>query len=138
MGKRHWIVCLFTSNHYSPRKRNSVDSILDNTRSAVTDLKTQLGECRQYKHDKHPATGKGKEEKQDDKDDKEYDVDEGDENDQPGPLYSCRINAGLFDVPWKQTKSILVESGLKMTIVRPPGESDGEDDQDEQEENRGD
>ncbi|KLJ07118.1 hypothetical protein EMPG_17388 [Blastomyces silverae] len=42
---------------------------------------------------------------------------------QPGELWGCRFNAGLFGVPWERTREVLEEAGLAMTIVRPLGES---------------
>lgn len=47
------------------------------------------------------------------------------EVEQPGELWGCRFNAGLFGVPWERTREVLEEAGLVMTIVRPVGESVG-------------
>ncbi|KIM26417.1 hypothetical protein M408DRAFT_330595 [Serendipita vermifera MAFF 305830] len=32
------------------------------------------------------------------------------------PIYGCRINAGLFRVPWEETVAVLDELGLNMTV----------------------
>lgn len=32
------------------------------------------------------------------------------------PMYMCKINSGLFRVPWKDTKAILKESGASFTV----------------------
>lgn len=44
-----------------------------------------------------------------------------------GGVYSVRINSGLFGVPWRDTKRVLMRGGVNMTVVRPPGE--GSDDE---------
>lgn len=45
----------------------------------------------------------------------------GCEEEQLGELWGCRLNAGLFEVPWERTKAVLEEAGLAVTIVQPPG-----------------
>jgi ADP-ribose 1''-phosphate phosphatase len=68
--------------------------VLVNTASALEDLKMQLRELAEK------STGK--------------------DRSGPGPLFSCRFNAGLFGVPWEQTKAILEDAGLRVTVVSPP------------------
>lgn len=89
--KKHWIVCLFTSWNFG-RHVSTPDTILENTRWAVEDMKKQLAELRD-----DPAR-------------------------RPGELWSCRFNSGLFGVKWEETRKVLEESGFEITVVRPPGE----------------
>ncbi|EEH32965.2 hypothetical protein PAAG_09129 [Paracoccidioides lutzii Pb01] len=96
-GKKHWIICLFTSWHYGPQNRSPPDLILANTELAVADLKRQLAT---FSATVAEMAGEG----------------------QPGQLWGCRFNAGLFGVPWERTKRMLEEAGLRMTIVSPPGQ----------------
>ncbi|ODH29719.1 hypothetical protein ACO22_03689 [Paracoccidioides brasiliensis] len=96
-GKKHWIICLFTSWHYGPQNRSPPDVILANTALAVADLKRQLAASSTTVAE---MTGEG----------------------QPGQLWGCRFNAGLFGVPWERTKRMLEKAGLRMTIVSPPGQ----------------
>lgn len=42
--------------------------------------------------------------------------------DLPGELFACRVNAGLFAVPWRETRTVLEEMGVRVTVVRPVGE----------------
>jgi hypothetical protein len=46
-----------------------------------------------------------------------------------GKIYMCRINQGMFKVPWSQTKDVISSVNVDMkdkaadiTVVRPPGE----------------
>ncbi|KAL2871815.1 uncharacterized protein BJX67DRAFT_88216 [Aspergillus lucknowensis] len=94
-GKKHWIICLFTSRGYG-RSLSSVNVILENTQLAVVDMKNQLDVLRS----------------------KEF----GPENMGIAELRSCRFNSGLFKVEWAHTRNILEESGLEITVVRPVGE----------------
>ncbi|PGG96280.1 ADP-ribose 1''-phosphate phosphatase [Helicocarpus griseus UAMH5409] len=100
-GKKHWIICLFTSWHYGPRNRSAPAVILENTRLAVADLKRQIEEMG--------AAGNGGEGE-----------DAGEQK--MGELWGCRFNSGLFGVPWEKTKEVLEEAGVGMVIVRPVGE----------------
>ncbi|KKZ61578.1 ADP-ribose 1''-phosphate phosphatase [[Emmonsia] crescens] len=95
-GRKHWIICLFTSWHYGPRNRSPPDIILENTMLALADLKRQIAASATG-----PTAG---------------------EVEQPGELWGCRFNAGLFGVPWERTREVLEEAGLVMTIIRPVGE----------------
>ncbi|KAL2006832.1 hypothetical protein VTN00DRAFT_9500 [Thermoascus crustaceus] len=94
--KKHWIVCLFTSRGFG-RTVCPPDVILENTALAVEDMKRQLEELQDGAEDNGSA-------------------------DKPGELWSCRFNSGLFAVDWKDSRKILEDSGLKVTVVRPPGE----------------
>ena len=46
-------------------------------------------------------------------------MDENKEFDKAMELWSCRINAGLFGVPWEQTREVMEDSGLSITVVAP-------------------
>ncbi|KAL4788556.1 hypothetical protein BJX76DRAFT_344704 [Aspergillus varians] len=91
LGKKHWIICLFTSRGFG-RKLSSVEVILQNTKLAIADMKKQL--------------------------EKPF----GPEYSAIVELRACRFNSGLFGVDWALTREILDESGLEVTVVRPPGE----------------
>ncbi|EEQ89638.2 ADP-ribose 1''-phosphate phosphatase [Blastomyces dermatitidis] len=109
-GRKHWIICLFTSWHYGPRNRSPPDVILENTRLAMADLKRQVAAAAAPSTTittTSTAVAVG-----------------DDEVEQPGELWGCRFNAGLFGVPWERTREVLEEAGLAMTIVRPLGESE--------------
>lgn len=88
----HWIICLFTSADYGQRA-DSTDKILENTRRALQDLKRKLQIMKRiYQNHDVPA---------------------------PGELFACRFNSGLFGVPWAQTRQLVEEVGLEMTVVHP-------------------
>ncbi|KAL4880925.1 hypothetical protein BJY04DRAFT_218765 [Aspergillus karnatakaensis] len=96
-GKRHWIICLFTSRCYG-RRVSSADVVLQNTELAIADLKVQLDILKSgYLGPDVVAITE---------------------------LWSCRFNSGLFKVDWKYSREILDESGLETTVVRPPEEED--------------
>lgn len=99
-----------TSRHYSPKLRDSREDILRNTARSLDDLKKQLDELQQTQTEGNEDTF-----------DNQANRCEGTGR-RPKELWSCRINAGLFGVPWLRTKGRLEESGLKVTVVRPPGE----------------
>lgn len=109
-GRKHWIICLMTSWHYSPKLRSSPEVILRNTARALEDMKRQLDELQPPKtEESESAFG------DEDKGCKE--LDRG-----PSDFWACRFNSGLFGVPWPRTKALLEESGLKVTVIRPTGE----------------
>lgn len=39
-----------------------------------------------------------------------------------GELWSCRFNSGLFRVDWRDSRRVLEDFGLMVTVVRPKGE----------------
>ncbi|KAL4766491.1 uncharacterized protein BDW70DRAFT_126080 [Aspergillus foveolatus] len=94
-GKKHWVICLFTSRGYG-RNVSGVDIILQNTELAIADLKDQLDELKRKWSNEDDAHIKG--------------------------LRACRFNSGLFGVDWALTRRILEDSGLEVIVVRPPGE----------------
>lgn len=89
--KGHWIICLFTSYGYG-RRADPVDQIISHTYAALQDLKRQLGKLSQRHHQEAGAAA-------------------------PVGLYACRFNSGLFAVPWAETRELIEDVGLEMTIV---------------------
>lgn len=91
-GKKHWIICLFTSNGYGAR----VDSpavIINKTAAALYDLKQQLHEMGCLSSDIQDNKIKC--------------------------LFACRFNSGLFRVPWAKTLSVIEKVGIGLTVVIP-------------------
>ncbi|KAL8668486.1 MAG: hypothetical protein Q9168_006879 [Polycauliona sp. 1 TL-2023] len=41
-----------------------------------------------------------------------------------GGCYGVRINSGLFNVPWQDTKKVLRDGGVDMVVVRPESQRD--------------
>lgn len=72
------------------------DVILQNTELALIDLKEQLNLLQSREL--------------------------GPENVGIQELRACRFNSGLFGVDWIYTRELLHNSGLEVTVVRPPGE----------------
>ncbi|BCR86796.1 ADP-ribose 1''-phosphate phosphatase [Aspergillus chevalieri] len=97
-GRKHWIICLFTSHGYGKRLSRPA-TILAYTEFAVADLREQL----QGRGERSEREGEGNIEP-------------------PSELWSCRFNSGLFDVEWGRSRHVLEEAGLEVTVVRPPGE----------------
>ncbi|KAJ5167480.1 uncharacterized protein N7482_006261 [Penicillium canariense] len=94
--KKQWVICLFTSQGFG-RRVDSPDLITNCTYSALKDLKDQIARLRQQLW--VPM---------------------------PDELYSCRFNSGLFAVPWEQTRQLVEDVGLPMTVVYPPEEFEAE------------
>ena len=90
-GKKHWIVCLFTSGGFG-RRRSSSEVILSNTVLAVRDMKEQLERLREG-----------------------HDI--GNDVSAPTELWSCRFNSGLFGVPWERSRKVLVDEDLQVTVA---------------------
>lgn len=78
--KAHWIGCLFTSVGKG-KKKGSVESILEATGAAMRDL------LRQVRHVDREAP--------------EY------KSVGLGEMKMCKINSGLFGVPWERTKAVI-------------------------------
>ncbi|RHZ61505.1 ADP-ribose 1''-phosphate phosphatase [Aspergillus turcosus] len=93
-GKKHWIICLFTSRGFG-RGVSTPDVIIRNTELAVADMERQLAEL-QAGHSSQEGT--------------------------VGELWSCRFNSGLFGVAWERSRRVLEDAGLEVTVVRPHGE----------------
>lgn len=77
-GAPHFVGCLFTSKAFG-RRKDSPSSILRATGPAMTDLLKRAGEWDE---------GKGVGEK-------------------VGEVRMCKINSGLFGVPWEETSAVL-------------------------------
>lgn len=88
--KKQWIICLFTSRGFGTRV-DPPELILSSTNAALQDLKEKLIDLRL----------------------------DGTES-SPKALYSCRFNVGLFAVPWHQTKALMDDVGLRVTVMSPP------------------
>lgn len=97
--KAHWIVCLFTSRAYG-RGVSKPAVILENSVHAIRDMRRQL----------------------------ETLIEQDDQAQWDGKLYSCRFNSGLFGVKWQASKTVLLEEleGMvgveEIVVVRPDGE----------------
>ena len=95
--KRHFVGCLFTSRSKG-KKKDSAETILGATAPAMRDLMIRVREWNRN------VTGHNK------------NLDEGDANaigDVPNPktkvreVRMCKINSGLFAVPWEKSKAAL-------------------------------
>lgn len=89
--KEQWIICLFTSQGYGTQV-DPPELIINSTYAALRDLKEKLIDLRLDGTEPSPKA-----------------------------LYSCRFNSGLFAVPWEQTKALVEDAGLRVTVVYPPG-----------------
>ncbi|KAJ4301710.1 ADP-ribose 1''-phosphate phosphatase [Kalmusia sp. IMI 367209] len=88
---RHWIGCLFTSAKYGKAK-DPPNIILMHTATAVTDLLTQVGKAgyqTRSSKDARPIV----------------------------EVRMCQINAGLFAVPWEDTKKVLEDLDVEWKEV---------------------
>ncbi|RMX94487.1 hypothetical protein D0867_13837 [Hortaea werneckii] len=120
---QHLIGCLFTSRSKGAKKRDSPSQILDATDSAMRDLlekvakqdfnnKSTVGEdssSSPTNHDDEDDEGKKK------KDQKVQNSPAVEE------IRMCKINSGLFNVPWEKTKAVI--EGIEVPAVTT--ESDG-------------
>ena len=92
VSARHFIGCLFTSRGKG-RTKDSPTKILANTGPAVRDLLNQIAEWNADEPLSLPA----------------------------GDISMCKINSGLFRVPWGKTKTVLeaieVDHDLVITVV---------------------
>lgn len=92
--KQHWIICLFTSAGYG-RHVARREQIINHTYAALRDLQEKLVDLRLDGTEPSPTA-----------------------------LFSCQFNSGLFGVPWRDTRVALDRSGLNVTVVYPPGETE--------------
>ena len=86
---RHWIACLFTSKKKGKGK-GSKESILAATGEAVEDLARKV---RSVNESADAADGKTK--------------DGSSKVDRIAEVRMCKINSGLFGVPWEDTKEVI-------------------------------
>lgn len=90
---QHWIACLFTSEKKGKGK-GSRESILEATGEAVEDLVRKVGEVNGDGDDEgDDGKGKGK--------------DGSGGGDRIGEVRMCKINSGLFGVPWEATRAVI-------------------------------
>ncbi|KAK5735462.1 ADP-ribose 1''-phosphate phosphatase [Elasticomyces elasticus] len=75
---KHFVGCLFTSRHYG-RRKDSLTKILAATKPAMLDLLKQVKELNA----------------------------KADEDDRVNEVRICKINSGLFKVPWAKTRTVL-------------------------------
>lgn len=75
---KHFVGCLFTSRHYG-KQRDTPSRILAATKPAIEELLNKV--------DEYNADAKG--------------------SDHVGEVRICKINSGLFGVPWESTKPVL-------------------------------
>ena len=100
-NRRHWIACLFTSVGVG-FTQSSQAKILDATAKSGLSLKCEMAEVqRDIESAKTHGGADG--------------ADVGTEG--FGDLYACRINSGIFMVPWEKTKEVLERLRMKMTVV---------------------
>ncbi|KAK3638632.1 ADP-ribose 1''-phosphate phosphatase [Elasticomyces elasticus] len=93
---KHFVGCLFTSRHYG-RRKDSPTKILAATKPAMLDLLKQV---------------------------KEFNA-KADEGDRVNEVRICKINSGLFKVPWAKTRTVLegidvsAEDVKELKVVSP-------------------
>ena len=85
---KYWIACVFTSISYGAKK-DKPSVIIEQTRQALQDLRNQIAEREQ----KDPSLQLSKN------------------------LYTVRINALAFNVPWASTRETLEQSGLEIVVI---------------------
>ncbi|CDM38007.1 hypothetical protein DTO013E5_8236 [Penicillium roqueforti] len=90
--RRHWIICLFTSQKYGSHV-DSEDMIVNNTFAALQDLSEQL----QVLSRQAPETS----------------------SERPLSLYSSRFCTGLFRVPWNRILNLINTVGLNINVYHP-------------------
>ena len=96
---QHWIGCLFTSEKKGKGK-GSKESILEATGEAVGDLVRKVGEV-----DGVGVEGEG--EGVGDGSGKGGDGNSGGKGERIGEVRMCKINSGLFGVPWEATREVI-------------------------------
>ncbi|KAJ5382226.1 hypothetical protein N7517_000137 [Penicillium concentricum] len=90
--RRHWIICLFTSEHYGSRV-DSEDMIVNNTFAALQHLSGQLRDLPQQGSERT--------------------------NERPQKLYSNRFCTGLFNVSWDRISKLIDIVGLHINVYHP-------------------
>ncbi|KAJ5826610.1 hypothetical protein N7447_003373 [Penicillium robsamsonii] len=90
--RRHWIICLFTSEHYGSCV-DSEDTIVNHTFAALQHLSGQLWGRPQQ--------------------------DSESRNERPQRLYSNRFCTGLFKVPWDRIRKLIDTVDLQINVYHP-------------------
>lgn len=108
----HFIGCLFTSRGKGWTK-DSPERILSNTGPAMEDLLKQMRDWNEA----HSAPSDGKAAGVGEKCEK----DGASSDSQIGGIWMCKINSGLFNVPWGKSKAVLeaieVDEEMSVTVV---------------------
>ncbi|KAF2672424.1 hypothetical protein BT63DRAFT_362830, partial [Microthyrium microscopicum] len=84
-GNKHFIGCLFTSHRYG-RAKDSPEKILESTKPAVEAMFTVINKW----NERHEP------------------------EEQCQYMYMCKINSGLFNVPWESTQEIIEELDMEL------------------------
>ena len=87
--QKYFIGCLFTSYDYG-RNKDNMTEILKYTKSAVDDLLLKVTEWNKNASEK----------------------------DQIKEVRMCKINAGLFNVPWDETKKVIEEISVDVYTIK--------------------
>ncbi|CAG7978996.1 unnamed protein product [Penicillium salamii] len=87
-GRRHWVVCLFVSRWYGSRRDSQAD-IRNYAYAALRDLAQQITELR---------------------------IIADEDSEWPRFLFSNQFCSGLFRVPWEETRQLINEVGLHITV----------------------
>ncbi|KAJ5779989.1 Appr-1-p processing [Penicillium paradoxum] len=90
--RRHWIICLFASNHYGSRV-DSEEMILNSTFAALRHMREQLQGS--FYSSSQP------------------------DNDRPMGFYSSRFCTGLFNIPWECIRDLIVRVGVPINVYHP-------------------
>ncbi|KAI7141110.1 hypothetical protein KC343_g13890 [Hortaea werneckii] len=106
---QHFIGCLFTSRSKGAKKRDSPSQILEATGSAMRDLLEQV-----VKQQSDPKSTAGEDPSSSTSDNNEEEIGEGKKKEQTAQnsqaveeIRMCKINSGLFNVPWEKTKAVI-------------------------------
>ncbi|KAI6867842.1 hypothetical protein KC338_g3060 [Hortaea werneckii] len=105
----HFVGCLFTSRSKGAKKRDSPAQILDATGSAMRDLLEQV--VKQQSDHKRTAGEVLSSSTSDNSDEENYEGKKKGQTAQNGRVVEeirmCKINSGLFNVPWEKTKAVV-------------------------------
>ncbi|KAI7264346.1 hypothetical protein KC345_g8846 [Hortaea werneckii] len=109
----HFIGCLFTSRSKGAKKRDSPSQILAATGSAMRDLleqvvKQQSDPKRTVAEEPSSSVSDNNDEANDEADDEAKKEERIAENGRAvEEIRMCKINSGLFNVPWEKTKAVI-------------------------------
>ncbi|KAI7129428.1 hypothetical protein KC316_g16574 [Hortaea werneckii] len=119
---QHFIGCLFTSRSKGAKKRDSPSQILDATGSAMRDL---LERVAKQEFNSKSTVGEASSSIRSNNDDEDDELKKKEQKVQGGraveEIRMCKINSGLFNVPWEETKAVI--EGIEVPEVMT--ESDG-------------
>lgn len=128
-GNAHFVGCLFTSRAFGKRK-DSPEQILDATELAMEDLLRQVKkwneahgpDAARQEPNEPEAELKGNEKVSKGTD---SDVNDQEQSHDIKSIHMCKINSGLFAVPWEDTRAVLESIDLNQ-ILSTDGEHDGD------------